>query len=160
MVTLSLAARLRRRTLLGIVAGSICATTTQAAEPGISAGEIVVGQNITLQGGKNRYGVAALDGIKLHFEAVNAAGGIHGRKVVLRTLDDDNKSPAAEANARKLVGEGAFILFASQEGGPSTAVATAAEELRVPVLRSDGRLAEPAPAAFADGVSCACRAPR
>jgi branched-chain amino acid transport system substrate-binding protein len=103
-----------------------------AAEPGVSAGEIVVGQNITLQGGKNRYGVAALDGIKLHFDAVNAAGGVHGRKIVLRTQDDDNKVPAAEANARKLVAEGAFILFASQEGGPSTAVAKIAEELRVP----------------------------
>jgi branched-chain amino acid transport system substrate-binding protein len=103
-----------------------------AAEPGVSAGEIVVGQNITLQGGKNRYGVAALDGIKLHFDAVNAAGGVHGRKIVLRTQDDDNKAPAAEANARKLISEGAFILFASQEGGPSTAVAKAAEELRVP----------------------------
>ena len=131
-MTHSLAARLRRRTLLGIVAGSACTTMIHAAEPGVSAAEIIVGQNITLQAGKNRYGVAALDGIKLHLEAINAAGGIHGRKVVLRTLDDDNKAPAAEANARKLLAEGAFILFASQEGGPSTAVAKVAEELRVP----------------------------
>jgi branched-chain amino acid transport system substrate-binding protein len=115
--------------VLGAAAGG---STALAAEPGISAAEIVIGQNITLQGGKNGYGVAALDGIKLQLESINAAGGIHGRKIVLRTLDDDNKSPAAEANARKLVSEGAFILFASQEGGPSTAVAKAAEELRVP----------------------------
>jgi branched-chain amino acid transport system substrate-binding protein len=122
----------KRRTLLCVVAGSTFAATTAAAETGVSAAEIVIGQNITLQGGKNRYGVAALDGIRLHFENINAAGGIHGRKIVLRTLDDDNKSPAAEANARQLISEGAFILFASQEGGPSTAVAKAAEELRVP----------------------------
>lgn len=123
---------IHRRTLLCLAAGATVAATAAAAEPGVSAAEIAIGQNITLQGGKNRYGVAALDGIKLHFENVNAAGGIHGRKAVLRTLDDDNKSPAAEANARQLVKEGAFILFASQEGGPSTAVAKAAEELRVP----------------------------
>ncbi len=104
----------------------------QAAEPGVGAAEIVIGQNITLQGGKNRYGMAALDGIKLHLDAVNDAGGVHGRKIVLRTLDDDNKGAAAEANARKLLADGAFILFASQEGGPSTAVAKVAEELRVP----------------------------
>lgn len=101
-----------------------------AAEP--APAQIVLGQNITLQGGENRYGVDALDGIKLHFEAVNAAGGVHGRKLVLRTLDDDNSSAMAEANARKLLAEGAFVLFASQEGGPSTAVAKVAEELRVP----------------------------
>lgn len=121
-----------RRDLLGLMAAAACPVSLHAAEPGVSAAEIVIGQNITLQGGKNRYGVAALDGIKLHFDSVNAAGGVHGRKLVLRTLDDDNSSAAAQANARKLLAEGAFILFASQEGGPSTAVAKVAEELRVP----------------------------
>jgi branched-chain amino acid transport system substrate-binding protein len=121
-----------RRAVLGFVAAMSTQAAVHAAEPGVSAGEIVIGQNITLQGGKNRYGVAALDGIKLHLDAVNAAGGVQGRKIVLRTADDDNKAPAAEANARKLLAEGAFILFASQEGGPSTAVAKVAEELRVP----------------------------
>jgi branched-chain amino acid transport system substrate-binding protein len=121
-----------RRAVLGFVAALLTQAAVHAAEPGVSAGEIVIGQNITLQGGKNRYGVAALDGIKLHLDAVNAAGGVQGRKIVLRTADDDNKAPAAEANARKLLAEGAFILFASQEGGPSTAVAKVAEELRVP----------------------------
>jgi branched-chain amino acid transport system substrate-binding protein len=129
----SLVLQLFSRPLSGLAAGLlICATMVQAAEPGVSAAEILIGQNITLQGGKNRYGVAALDGIKLQLEAVNAAGGINGRKVVLRTVDDDNKAATAEANARKLLAEGAFILFASQEGGPSTAVAKVAEELRVP----------------------------
>jgi len=126
------ASGLSRRSLLCLGAGVCSAALVHAAEPGVSAGEIVIGQNITLQGGKNRYGVAALDGIKLYLDAVNAAGGVHGRKIVLRTQDDDNTATAAEANARKLLAEGAFILFASQEGGPSTAVAKVAEELRVP----------------------------
>ena len=121
-----------RRALLGLVAATAGPAVLHAAEPGVGAAEIVIGQNITLQGGKNRYGVAALDGIKLHFDAVNATGGVHGRKLLLRTLDDENAAATAEANARKLLAEGAFILFASQEGGPSTAVAKVAEELRVP----------------------------
>jgi branched-chain amino acid transport system substrate-binding protein len=123
---------LNRRALLGFIAAAAAPAALHAAEAGVSATEIVIGQNITLQGGKNRYGMAALDGIKLHLEAANEAGGVHGRKIVLRTLDDDNKGAVAEANARKLLAEGAFILFASQEGGPSTAVATVAEELRAP----------------------------
>jgi branched-chain amino acid transport system substrate-binding protein len=128
----SLACAAQRRTLLVLMAGAASAALVHAAEKGVSASEVLIGQNISLQGGKNRYGMAALDGIKLYLEAVNAAGGVHGRKIVLRTLDDDAKNPTAEANARKLIAEGAFILFASQEGGPSTAVAKAAEELRVP----------------------------
>ena len=121
-----------RRALLGLVAATAGPAVLHAAEPGVGAAEIVIGQSITLQGGKNRYGAAALDGIKLHFDAVNATGGVHGRKLLLRTLDDENAAATAEANARKLLAEGAFILFASQEGGPSTAVAKVAEELRVP----------------------------
>jgi branched-chain amino acid transport system substrate-binding protein len=125
---------MRRRDALIIAAAGACGhlTPALAAERGVSASEVVIGQNITLQGGKNRYGTAALDGMKLALEAANAAGGVHGRKLVLRTLDDDNKATTAEANARRLVTDGAFILFGSQEGGPSTAVAKVAEELRVP----------------------------
>jgi branched-chain amino acid transport system substrate-binding protein len=123
---------LPRRAFCLLAASLINATAAHAAEPGISASEIVIGQNITLQGGKNLYGAAAADGIRLHLDAVNAAGGVHGRKIVLRVADDDNKAAAAEANARKLLDDGAFILFASQEGGPSTAVAKVAEERRVP----------------------------
>ena len=131
-MTVRTARGLCRRALLGLVAATAGPAVLHAAEPGVGAAEIVIGQNITLQGGKNRYGVAALDGIKLHFDAVNATGGVHGRKLLLRTLDDENAAATAEANARKLLAEGAFILFASQEGGPSTAVAKVAEELRVP----------------------------
>ena len=81
-----------RRLLIAMMLG---APALHAAEAGVSATEIVVGQNITLQGGKNGYGTAALDGIKLYFDAVNAGGGVLGRKLVLRTLDDDNKAAAA-----------------------------------------------------------------
>lgn len=123
---------MQRRGALTLAAGTLLLPMARAAERGVSATEVLIGQNITLQGGKNRYGSAALDGIKLHLDAVNAAGGVHGRKLVLRTLDDDNKSADAEANARQLVSDGVFILFASQEGGPSTAVAQVAEELLVP----------------------------
>jgi branched-chain amino acid transport system substrate-binding protein len=123
---------MQRRGALTLAAGTLLLPVARAAERGVSATEVLIGQNITLQGGKNRYGSAALDGIKLYLDAVNAAGGVHGRKLVLRTLDDDSKSATAEANARQLVSNGVFILFASQEGGPSTAVAQVAEELRVP----------------------------
>jgi branched-chain amino acid transport system substrate-binding protein len=123
---------MQRREALTLAAGTLLLPVARAAERGVSATEVLIGQNITLQGGKNRYGSAALDGIKLYLDAVNAAGGVHGRKLVLRTLDDDSKSATAEANARQLVSNGVFILFASQEGGPSTAVAQVAEELRVP----------------------------
>ena len=116
------------------LAAALLATLTlpAAAETGVTATEVIVGQTITLEHGKNAYGVAAFQGAKLYIDQVNASGGVHGRKIVLRTLDDDNKASTAEANARQLVKGGAFILFGSIEGGPSTSIAKVAEEAGVP----------------------------
>ena len=102
------------------------------AETGVSAKEILIGQSITLQGGKNSYGLAAAEGVRLYIDAINATGGVHGRKIVLKVMDDDNNLAKAEANARQLLAEGAFILFGSIEGGPSNTVMKVASELKVP----------------------------
>jgi branched-chain amino acid transport system substrate-binding protein len=100
---------------------------------GITSREILIGQNITLQGGKNDYGVAVLAGIQTYLQAVNAKGGVNGRQIVLKTLDDDNKNDTAKANARRLIEQDkVFALFGSIEGGPSTAMMPVANELKVP----------------------------
>jgi branched-chain amino acid transport system substrate-binding protein len=108
------------------------AAPAQSAE-GVGAREILIGQNITLEGGKNEHGMATLAGIQAYFKLVNAKGGVNGRQLVLKTLDDDNKGPKAEANARQLVEKDqVFALFGSIEGGPSTAIMKVASELNVP----------------------------
>jgi branched-chain amino acid transport system substrate-binding protein len=79
--------------------------------------------------------------METYFSGINNRGGVNGRQIVVKTLDDDNKSDKAEANARQLVEkEKAFILFGSVEGGPSTAVMKVANELKVPFF---GPLAGP-----------------
>jgi len=117
---------------LALLAGSLAAAATMAVD-GVTPGQIVVGQSIALQGGRNEYGAAVLAGVQVHLDAVNRRGGIHGRKVVLRSLDDENRSDRAEANARQLVEQDrVFVLFGSIEGGPSTAVMKVAVDQRVP----------------------------
>ena len=133
----------RRQVLIGLVAmvfALAASAGTWAAERGVSDTEIVLGLNLALQGGKNDYGVAAQQGMKLYFDAANAAGGVHGRKIVPVILDDDNKAATAEANARKLVADGAFILFGAIDGASSGAVMKVANELKVPFF---GPLAGP-----------------
>ena len=108
------------------------ASSAQSAE-GVTPREIVIGQNITLEGGKNSYGSAAMDGVQSYLKLANSKGGVNGRQIVLKTLDDDNKGARAEANARQLVEKDqVFALFGSLEGGPSTAVMQVASELNVP----------------------------
>jgi branched-chain amino acid transport system substrate-binding protein len=101
---------------------------------GVSARDIVIGQTITLQDGKNAHGVATLDGVRLYVDALNAKGGVHGRQLTLRVLDDKNTAAQAEANAKQLIDEGAFLLFGPIEGGPSTAVAKVASAMNVPLF--------------------------
>ena len=114
------------------VFGSLPAMGAQNAD-GITPREILIGQSITLEAGKNDYGMTSLDGIRSYLKLVNAKGGVHGRQIVLKTLDDDNKGAKAEANARQLVEKDqVFALFGSIEGGPSTAVMKVASELNVP----------------------------
>ena len=121
--------------LLPCLLATFLALTFQwaAAADGVSPRQLLIGQNITLQGGKNDYGVAVQEGIQTYLNFINGRGGVNGRQIVLKTLDDDNKGNLAEANARQLVEQDkVFILFGSVEGGPSTAVMKAAIDLKVP----------------------------
>lgn len=124
-------ASLRGRLCAALIVG-LLACNAALAEPGVAAKEIVIGQNITLQGGKNSYGVEVEAGIQTFLDAANRAGGVNGRRIALRVLDDDNQSSKAEENARQLLRDGAFLLFGSLEGGPSTAVMKVAVEAKVP----------------------------
>lgn len=116
-----------------LAAGLIFCACWAGAADGVTPGQILIGQSITLQGGRNEYGQAVLSGVQAYLEAVNSKGGVHGRKLVLKTLDDDNRTERAESNARQLVGQDkAFLLFGSIEGGPSTAVMKVAMDTKVP----------------------------
>ena len=123
------------RLLRGLVVGALVPLVVQAAQAadGVSGSQILIGQTLTLQGGKNEYGAAVRAGVETAIAQVNRSGGVGGRRLVFRVLDDDNKPDQAEANARQLVTQDkVFLLFGSIEGGPSTAVMKAAIDLKVP----------------------------
>jgi branched-chain amino acid transport system substrate-binding protein len=122
-----------RRVLLATGAALLTAPAfVRAADPGIAANSITLGQSIALQGGRNAYAAEVQAGIGLMLDELNRAGGIGGRRILLRTLDDENDAKKAEANASRLLDEGVFMLFGSLEGGPSTAVMNVAVERKVP----------------------------
>ena len=112
----------------------VCLSATEAlAADGVSASQILIGQTLTLQDGKNEYGAAVRAGVETAIAQANRNGGVGGRKLVFKVLDDNNKPDQAEANARQLVTQDkVFLLFGSIEGGPSTAVMKAAVDLKVP----------------------------
>ena len=117
---------------LAFAVALLWAAGVQAAN-GVLPNQVLIGQNISLQAGANDYGVAVQTGIQTYLNLVNKGGGVHGRQVVLKTLDDNGQADQATANARQLIEQHkAFLLFGSVEGGPSTAVMKVAAELNVP----------------------------
>jgi ABC-type branched-subunit amino acid transport system substrate-binding protein len=91
---------------------AVCATTSARAQSGVTATTVVFGQSAPLTGANAELGNDIRNGALAYFAKVNAAGGVHGRKIELATLDDGNAVPRAEANTKKLVEEqGVFALF-------------------------------------------------
>jgi ABC-type branched-subunit amino acid transport system substrate-binding protein len=76
---------------------------TAAAEPGITANEIVLGQaaGFTVAGTVKELTAGA----KAYFDRVNASGGVHGRKIVLESLDDGFDPKRTPETVRKLIAE-------------------------------------------------------
>src|SRR5256884_9808854 len=94
-----------------------CAGGAQAQAPGVSARSIVIGQSAPLSGTNAELGNDIRNGALAYFKKVNDAGGVHGRKIELATLDDANQGPRAEANTRKLIeDQGVFALFGYGSG--------------------------------------------
>ena len=96
--------------LVAGLAATACALAQQV--PGVSATKVVFGQSAPLSGANAELGTDIRNGALAYFARVNAAGGVHGRKIELLTLDDANQVPRAEANTKKLVEEDSvFALF-------------------------------------------------
>ena len=84
----------------------------RAAEPGVHANEIVIGQSLGLTGPLGELGQDIASGARAYFEALNERGGIHGRRVRLITLDDGYKAEQTLRNVQQLLEEDqVFALF-------------------------------------------------
>lgn len=119
----------------GMAALLLLGAVAVQAEDGVAQKQILIGQTLTLQRGANDYGVAVSEGVAAALDQANRAGGVLGRQIVLKTLDDDNQTSLAEVNARRLVAQDkVFLLFGPIEGGPSTAVMKVAIEQNVPLF--------------------------
>src|SRR6185369_1101065 len=102
----------RALTQLAAAALLASAISAQAQPAGVNASRILIGQSAPLTGANAELGNDIRNGALAYFRKVNEAGGVHGRKIELVSLDDANQVPKAEANTRKLLEEdGVFALF-------------------------------------------------
>jgi branched-chain amino acid transport system substrate-binding protein len=98
---------------------SLAAIHPALAVPGVTPTTIVIGQSAALTGNSAHIGTEMRDGAQAYFDYVNSKGGIAGRKIVLKTLDDGFLAARAEKNTQELLkGDGTFALF-GYAGTPS-----------------------------------------
>src|SRR5690606_32897107 len=71
--------------------------------PAFAQGSLLVGQSAPLSGPSMAVGQDIRAGALAYFQKVNAAGGVHGRKIELVSLDDAADAKASEANTVTLV---------------------------------------------------------
>ncbi|MGC1173395.1 ABC transporter substrate-binding protein [Polaromonas sp.] len=106
-----------------------------AGDKGVTATEIRLGSSAVLSGPlgpqTREYGV----GSRLYFDAVNAAGGVHGRKISYTTLDDGFDVKRAVENTRKLIEEdGVFMIYNNTGTAQTGAILPMLEESRTIVF--------------------------
>ncbi|MEO5672576.1 MAG: ABC transporter substrate-binding protein [Ramlibacter sp.] len=73
--------------------------------------KITLGQSVPLTGVADQIGLAFAGGSKLYFDSFNANKNNPGWKFELQQMDDGYDPAKAAANARKLLGDGADLLF-------------------------------------------------
>ena len=102
--------------LLGtaLLAGSAVAQEVR----GVTKDEIILGMHTDLSGPAATYGVSSSNAVKMRFDEVNAAGGIHGRKIKLIVEDTQYQVPRAVQAGTKLINRDHIFAMVAPLGTP------------------------------------------
>ena len=93
---------------------------TAFAEDGVSDGKIVFGQVAALQGPAQALGQGMRQGILAAFEAANRAGGISGRKLELKSLDDGYEPEKTVEATKRILDEDKVFALVGAVGTPTS----------------------------------------
>ena len=108
----------------------LCPGVVQAA-PGVTEESILFGQSACFTGPNLNLGCHYQQGILAAFEERNEAGGVFGRRLELRSLDDGYESHRAAENAKRLASGNDVLAVIGGVGTPTA-------KRMVPILRDAG----------------------
>jgi branched-chain amino acid transport system substrate-binding protein len=110
------------------------AAAAPGAQPAVGD-KIVFGHVASLTGSEATFGVSTDNGIKLALDEQNKKGGVKGRQLVLKTLDDQGKpEEAAVVATRLVVQEKVTVLLGEVASSRSLAMAPIADANQVPMI--------------------------
>ncbi len=105
-----------------------------SAAPGVFEDHILFGQSAAFEGPAQELGRSMQAGILAAFKEINDQGGVHGRRLELKSLNDSYEPDKAIANTRQLIKEGVFALIGAVGTPTSKAVVPVTEENPIPYL--------------------------
>ena len=116
---------------LSVAFAALTAAATPAlAEDGVSADKIIFGQAAALDGPASALGQGMKLGLDAAFAEANKAGGVKGRKLELKSVDDGYEPTRSIEAVKKLLAEDKVFALAGAVGTPTAAatlpIATAA----------------------------------
>ena len=97
-------------------------------------GKIVLGQSAAFTGPAAQLGIQFNRGANVWFDQFNAQGGVGGRTIELRKMDDGYEPDRCAANTRKLIDEDVFALFGYIGTPTSLAAVPLAKKEQVPFI--------------------------
>lgn len=121
---------------LSACGGSVPAGATGGASGG-GGGTIKIGSLHPVSGSNAADGQQMENGAQLAIEAVNNAGGIAslgGSKLALDSADTKGAADTGQAEAQRLISDGAVALIGTYQSAVTATVATVAERNRVPLV--------------------------
>lgn len=121
----------RRQALHGLAGLGALGATPLFAQ---SERPIVLGQSAAVTGPAAQLGIQMHQGARLVFDAVNAAGGIGGRPIELRLVDDGYEPERCKANTDKFIRDEVFALFGYVGTPTALAALPAVTQAQIPFI--------------------------
>lgn len=116
-------------------AALLCAACVPAWSQGVTPRTVALGQSAPLSGPSRAHGEDIRNGALAYLRALNDAGGVHGRRIELATLDDAGEPERALANTQRLVEElRVFALLAYPAANLSRELLALVQRNRVPLF--------------------------
>ena len=117
-----------------VVAMALSASSLAQTSEGISSDKILWGMSTALSGSNAVKGIAIKEGIEAALKKANEAGGIHGRKIELRAMDDEYDPTKTETNVKKMIDDGVFGLTGILGTANNNKIAPIVAEKNIPVV--------------------------
>ena len=111
---------LRCLILSAMLPGLAALMTPASAETGVTDSRILIGQSAAFSGPSASLGIQFSSGAMAYFNAINAQGGIHGRKLDIIAIDDQYEPALTIENTHRLIHQDRVFALFGYVGTPTS----------------------------------------